>query len=103
MVVRYFIVQFHYRSAVDFNEDGLVLAKKQFEKFEELVQNVRNLTKDQKMPTGELEEIYSSSLDALQDDFNTPVVIAQMLKFAKILMQIVAKEDKEKAKEANSS
>lgn len=101
MVVRYFIVQFHYRSAVDFNEDGLVLAKKQFEKFEELASNVRKLTKDQKMPTGELEEIYSSSLDALQDDFNTPVVIAQMLKFAKISAPLVSKGDKEKAKEAN--
>ena len=101
MIVRYYICQFHYRSAVDFNEDGLKLASKQFAKLEEVVKKLYNITQDDKEPTDTLGEIYSNSIEAMSDDFNTPVVMAEVIKFVKEANSAITNKNIEKAKEAN--
>lgn len=101
MIVRYYICQFHYRSAVDFNEDGLKLASKQFAKLEEVVKKISTLTKEEKVATEELGNIYNNAIIAMEDDFNTPVVMAEVIKFIKEAGFVATTEDIEKAKEAN--
>ena len=84
-VVRYFILQFHYRSMVDFNEQGMLLAKKQLEKIIEFVNKVGQV--DEKEPTGQIKEIYENCLKAMDDDFNTPVLVAEVLKLIKLPLE----------------
>lgn len=87
MVIRYFILQFHYRSAVDFNEDGLRLADKQFSKLRDSIATLRTIE------SGECEDIQNSELkdilqgfeDAMNEDFNTPVAIVEFNKLGKII------------------
>ena len=92
-VVRFFILQFHYRSAVDFSDEGLKLAEKQFEKMKEYVHAVRKITTEtaNKITDKELKEIYDNFIMAMEEDFNTPVALVEFNK----LFKVVARELKE--------
>lgn len=102
MTVRYFINQFHYRSNVDFTKDGLIIADKQFSKISEMVNNIRKITTEQKaVEDNELKSIYNSILDAMNDDFNMPVAVAEFLKVVKRANVILTEKDIEKLKQIN--
>ncbi len=82
--IRYFILQFHYRSIIDFSDEAIAAAAKQLNKIEEFVLSVRGKTNTEKEPTGEVKEIYDACLAAMDDDFNSPVLIAQILALIKL-------------------
>lgn len=46
MVVRFYILQNHYRKPTDFNDEQLLDTEKQFKKVSETVNNLRNAIKD---------------------------------------------------------
>lgn len=89
-VVRYFIMQFHYRSAIDFSDEAISQAQKQLEKIEAFVQSVRAVTTDIAKPTGDREELFNNCLRALDDDFNSPVLVAEVLRLIKMPMENAA-------------
>jgi cysteinyl-tRNA synthetase len=103
MVVRYFILQFHYRSAVDFSDDGLKLADKQFGKLRDNVNAIKGLTLDvaDELNNPELKELFNGFMDAMNEDFNTPVAMVEFNKINKIITSIVKNNDVELAKEVN--
>lgn len=82
--VRYFVLQFHYRSVVDFSDDAIMQAQKQLEKINQFVNNVEDIAKVESEPTSELKSSFDACIDAMNDDFNTPVLIAEVLKLLKI-------------------
>jgi cysteinyl-tRNA synthetase len=83
LVVRFFILQSHYRSTLDFSDEALLGAKAGLEK---LLNTVRNLREEQAKGTlsGEgvteaaidLESYKQRFLSAMDDDFNSPQAIA---------------------------
>lgn len=85
MVVRFFILQFHYRSNVDFSDDGLNLAYKQFEKITQVVNELRSKSAEvaTQVTTPELQEIYNGFVSAMSEDFNTPVAVVEFNKLIK--------------------
>ena len=85
MVVRFFILQFHYRSNVDFSDDGLNLANKQFEKITQVVNELRSKSAEvaTQVTTPELQEIYNGFVSAMSEDFNTPVAVVEFNKLIK--------------------
>ena len=85
--VRYFILQFHYRSSIDFSDEAIAQAQKQLEKIEAFVQNVREVTTEFAIPTGERKELFDACLRALDDDFNSPVLVAEVLKLIKMPLE----------------
>lgn len=87
MVVRYFILQFHYRSAVDFSKDSLELASKQFEKTKEAVKKLRAISTKStaNIVTPELKEIKEKFVEAMNDDFNTALAMVEFNKLIKII------------------
>ncbi|MDO5607102.1 MAG: cysteine--tRNA ligase [Capnocytophaga sp.] len=86
-VVRFFILQAHYRSILDFSDDALAASEKGFFKLLEAIKITDN------MPVSS-----SSSFDvihwqkecyeAMNDDFNSPVLIAQLFEAAKIINSV---------------
>lgn len=100
-VIRYFVVQFHYRSAVDFSDEAIILAKKNFDKLTEFVQSVRGVTKKTAEPTGEFKDIFNACVEAMNDDFNTPVLIAELLKLVKVGAAAVKTKDEIRCQEIN--
>lgn len=87
MVIRYFILQFQYRSAVDFNEESLELAAKQFAKIEESVKGLRSITQeiDKNIVSSELIAIKEKFEEAMNDDFNTSLAMVEFNKLIKII------------------
>ena len=102
MVVRYFTICSHYRSSIDFSDSALNIAKNQFEKIEESVAKLRGITTDIKKPKDvEVVGIYNKIIDAMSDDFNTPVAIAEFIKLPKLINNAVLTGDKSKLAEIN--
>lgn len=86
MTVRFFILQFHYRSSVDFSDEGLLLAEKQLAKINELVSKLRQKTTCfDNVEDPELLAVVSAFNNAMDEDFNTSVALVEFNKLVKIL------------------
>jgi len=69
-VLRFFLMSSHYRSSLNFSEDGLTQARSSLERF---YNALRNLTLvDEKTIT----EFENKFIEAMDDDFNTPIAVA---------------------------
>lgn len=103
MVLRYLIHQFHYRSNVDFSEEGLELANKQFAKLKEAINSVRVITteQDNNLTHEELKQAYDNFVDAMNEDFNTPLAMVELNKVLKIISTTLAANDVATMKQIN--
>lgn len=103
MAVRYFINQFHYRSPVDFNDEGLKLAQKQYDKINELVMKLRNqITNSAPVKDNDLIVIKDNFKAAMDDDFNTPVAMAEFIKLSKLLQGELVANKKDRLEQINT-
>ena len=104
MVVRHFILQFHYRKPVDFSMDQIDKAREQYEKFSANFAKIKELANDEYsiVSDPQLVEIKNNFEQAMSDDFNTPLAIAEVLKFSKVAGQIISSNDKNLAIQANN-
>ena len=82
MTIRFFILQAHYRSTVDFSNDALQAAEKGLER---LMDAVHALDKIQPSTTTcvQLADLSEKCYEAMDDDLNTPVVIAHLFDAAR--------------------
>ncbi len=102
-VLRYFILEFHYRSSVDFNEEGLALAGKQLAKINEVVALLRSKTNSFKTVTDpELVDIKNKFLLAMDEDFNTPLALVEFNRLIKYILKIVDGGNENLLAEANT-
>jgi cysteinyl-tRNA synthetase len=79
---RFFILQANYRSILDFSNDALIASEKGFNRLMEALKILKGL------PTSDSSSMDVSSwkqscYDAMNDDFNTPVLIAQLFEAVK--------------------
>jgi cysteinyl-tRNA synthetase len=84
MVIRFFILQAHYRGTLDFSNEALLAAEKGFLRLTEAFENLDKITPGNPSARN-LNEINQQCFDALNDDLNTPVVIAQLFEMVKII------------------
>ena len=91
MVIRFFILQAHYRSTVDFSNDALKASEKALNK---LLDAYRRLCKLQAAPKAEttLPDFEAQCYAALDDDLNTPQVIAVLFEASKVINSASAGE-----------
>ena len=102
-IVRYFILQFHYRSSVDFSDEGLNLAGKQFAKLNENISSVQTKTKVCKdIENAELKEIYDNFINAMNEDFNTPLAMVEFNKITKLIKSALIENNIELMSEINT-
>ncbi|HEY5614464.1 MAG TPA: cysteine--tRNA ligase, partial [Bacteroidota bacterium] len=89
LVVRFFILQSHYRSTLDFSDEALAGAKGGLEKLSNTIRNLRAeiaKAEQEKRATAisiDLESFKKRFLDAMDDDFNTPQAIAVLFELSK--------------------
>jgi cysteinyl-tRNA synthetase len=79
-VVRFFILQSHYRSTLDFTDEALAGAARGLEKLDQTLRNIRAAllqpsTQSSGLPI-DIEAYRQRFLAAMEDDFNTPQAIA---------------------------
>ncbi len=77
MVVRFFMMQAHYSSILDFTSDALLASEKGFNKLMESFSTIKGL-KSSESTSFDCEKIISSCYEAMNDDFNTPILIANL-------------------------
>nr|MDA3953836.1 cysteine--tRNA ligase [Bacteroidales bacterium] len=84
MVVRFFMAQSHYRSTLDFSNEALQGAEKGFQK---LMQAGETLQKFKANPESSIniEEIKRNCYKAMNDDLNSPILIAHLFEAVRII------------------
>ncbi len=77
MTIRFFILQAQYRSTVDFSNEALQAAEKGFQRMMNAVQTLQKL-KPSETSTIDVKTLQNKCYEAINDDINTPVVIANL-------------------------
>ena len=73
MTVRFFILQAHYRSPLDFSNEALQAAEKGYKRMMQAVRDAKSLPVDAKAPSqAGIAELSDRAFEALCDDLNTP-------------------------------
>ncbi len=83
-VAKFFMYQAHYRSNLDFSNDALLASEKGFNKLMEAIKEIDGLHPSEKSSLSIL-EWKQLCYDAMNDDFNSPVLIAQLFEGVKII------------------
>jgi cysteinyl-tRNA synthetase len=76
-VARFFMMQAHYRSILDFTNDGIVAAEKGFNRLMEGLDILNNLQPNT-ASTIDIASWKQNCYDAMNDDFNSPILIANL-------------------------
>ena len=85
VVVRFFILQAQYRSTLDFSNDALIAAEKGYLRLMEAYTNLQKIkTSDNDSPIN-FQTFEKNCYAALNDDLNTPIVLAQFFELVKII------------------
>lgn len=87
MVVRFFILQSHYRNPLDFSNQALKASEKGLNRLFEALRTLDRLTA-QNETTVNIQSLKQNCFDALNDDFNTPVLIANLFEGVKIINSV---------------
>ena len=91
-VTRFFMLQAHYRSILDFSDDAIVAAEKGYKRLMEAMSSLESIPAGAQS-TLNITEWKQLCYDAMNDDFNTPILIAQL--FEGVRFVNVLKEGKE--------
>lgn len=76
-VARFFMLQAHYRSILDFSDDAIVAAEKGYKRLMEAMSALASLSASNSSSLA-IAEWRQSCYDAMNDDFNTPILIAHL-------------------------
>lgn len=76
-VARFFMLQAHYRSILDFSNDAILAAEKGFDRLMEGMSIVHSIEVSS-VSTLDIKTWRQNCYDAMNDDFNTPILIAHL-------------------------
>ncbi len=91
MTIRFFILQAHYRSTVDFSNEALSAAEKGLSRLLEAYTNLGKIVPG-KTSTYDVKALKDRCYAALNDDLNTPIVLAHLFDGVKGINSILAGE-----------
>ncbi|NMR35977.1 cysteine--tRNA ligase [Chryseobacterium aquaticum] len=93
-IVRFCFLQAHYRSVLDISNDAMIASEKGFVRLMDAIKILNSITpKDQKESGFYLQDWKTKAYDALNDDFNSPVLIAHLFEAVKFIFAL--KDEKE--------
>jgi len=84
MTIRFFILQAHYRSTVDFSNEALQGAEKGLDRLLDALKQMEKM-KPAEQTTFDVESFKAKCYAAMDDDLNSPVLIAQLFEGAKAI------------------
>jgi cysteinyl-tRNA synthetase len=87
MTIRFFMLQAHYRSTLDFSNEALLAAEKGMNRLLETFSLLTEL-KPSKQSTIDVKKYKQLCAEALNDDFNTPIVLAHLFDLSRLLNQV---------------
>ena len=87
IVVRFFMMQAHYASTLDFSADALEAAQKGYNRLMEAIRLIEGLEVSESS-SSDVQAMTQKFYAAMNDDFNTPVLIAHLFDAAKFIHQV---------------
>ncbi len=91
-VTRFFILQAHYRSILDFSDEAILASEKGFNRLLEAIKSLNDII-PAATSTIDIAAWKQNCYDAMNDDFNSPILIAQL--FEAVRMINLLREQKE--------
>ena len=86
MTIRFFILQAQYRSTLDFSNEALQASEKAYQRMLEGYRRINDLKpSDSSTVADEINGLYTKCYEALDDDLNTPIVIAHLFDACRIV------------------
>lgn len=87
MTVRFFIMQAHYRSTLDFSNDALQAAEKGYKRMMTALKTMQSLPASDKSSVN-VAEVFAACQAAMDDDLNTPITIANLFEAVRIINSV---------------
>jgi cysteinyl-tRNA synthetase len=100
MAVRFFMMQTHYRSTLDFSNEALQASEKGFARLMAAIKTLSEL-KAATTSSVDIKSLEKNCFAAMNDDFNTPILIAHLFDAVRIINS--AKDGKESLNENDIS
>ncbi len=94
MTIRFFMLQAHYRSTLDFSNEALQAAEKGYKRLMEALKTLGKFEPFSGNSSFDVNKIYNHAFDAMNDDLNSPMAIAALFDGVKFINGV--KEGKEK-------
>jgi cysteinyl-tRNA synthetase len=99
MTIRFFILQAHYRSTLDFSNEALQGSEKGLKKLMSAMETISSLhdsfsnqqsatSNQQSSESWSVNDFRQACYDAMNDDFNSPVMIAQLFDAVRVINQV---------------
>jgi cysteinyl-tRNA synthetase len=86
--VRFFILQAHYRSVLDFSNEALLASEKGYNKLMESIRILETLSPSSNTSDFNVESWKENCYNAMNDDFNSPILIAELFSIVKFINQV---------------
>ncbi len=93
MTIRFFILQAHYRSTVDFSNEALQAAEKGLARLMDALKGLDKITPSD-ISTVEVDSLRTKCYEAMNDDLNSPILIAHLFDGAKIVNNLISGKEK---------
>ena len=93
MTIRFFILQAHYRSTVDFSNEALQASEKGLQRLLEAVDGLDRI-KTSAASDVDVQSIRTKCHEAMNDDLNSPIVISHLFEAARIVNNVLAGNNK---------
>jgi cysteinyl-tRNA synthetase len=84
MTIRFFLLQAHYRSTVDFSNEALQAAEKGLLKLMKAVETLKKL-KPSLTSTADIAALWKNCQDAMDDDLNSPILLSHLFEGVKYI------------------
>ena len=92
MAVRFFMMQTHYRSTLDFSNEALQASEKGFARLMAAIKTLEEI-KPSASSSFDVKAFEQKCFDAMNDDFNTPILMAHLFDAVRVINS--AKDEKE--------
>ena len=89
MIIRFFILQSHYRSMVDFSVDALHAAEVALKRLLDASKHIDNIPVSD-TSTVEVKALRQKCYDAMNDDLNTPILLSHLFEATRIINSAIA-------------
>lgn len=87
MAVRFFMMQTHYRSTLDFSNEALQASEKGYARLMSAIKTLDSL-KASSSSTSNIQELKLKCYEAMNDDFNAPILVANLFEGARIINSV---------------
>ena len=85
MTIRFFILQAHYRSTLDFSNEALQASEKGYKRLMQAGRDLKDIVTVAGEASAQVLDIVEAVMDALCDDLNTPIAIANLSEAVKLI------------------